>query len=336
MRHGAPLWSRYDADTLREIDEKGIPRNRPGTRFEKWRINSLGFRGDEIRPAKPPGLRRVVCLGQSESFGLYETADHEWPAQLGRLLRGRRPEVEVVNASVAGMGRLKRVSYVERYVLPLRPDVAVLTFNVFFEATAGSEGTASTTRPTWWRVFWDEGPRSRALAKARLRLRDAVPGALWRSLRLRRLTWRLREVEHARQGRPLDDLAADRLGGFAAHLREMIELLRARGVAPIVTTYPTLGSEANLARDVLEASEERMYVSEYSDLGLIRIASAMNDAARRVAREMNVPLADTEAAVPKSAKYFADYVHYTDDGAALVARCVADALDRAHLLSPGD
>ncbi len=60
---GAPLGGRYDSDDLRQPDADGIPRNVPGARFEKWRIDAAGFRGPEVTLAKARGQRRIVCLG---------------------------------------------------------------------------------------------------------------------------------------------------------------------------------------------------------------------------------------------------------------------------------
>jgi hypothetical protein len=51
-----------------------------------------------------------------------------------------------------------------------------------------------------------------------------------------------------------------------------------------------------------------------------------------VARELGVALADVEEAMPKTSEYFADYVHYTDRGAELVAEHILSTLDRSGVL----
>ena len=62
--------------------------------------------GDFGAPSIPqdprPGEIRVLILGSSESFGLYESPGLEFPAQLASRLRDRG-DFEVVNAAVAGM-----------------------------------------------------------------------------------------------------------------------------------------------------------------------------------------------------------------------------------------
>lgn len=64
------------------------------------RINALGLRGGEVVEPKPAGRTRVVCFGDSITFG-YGVGDQETYAfLLGRELAGRG--VETVNAGVTG------------------------------------------------------------------------------------------------------------------------------------------------------------------------------------------------------------------------------------------
>jgi len=64
------------------------------------RIDALGLRGDGVSLPKPPGRRRVVCFGDSITFG-YGVGDQETYAfLLGRELAAQG--VETVNAGVTG------------------------------------------------------------------------------------------------------------------------------------------------------------------------------------------------------------------------------------------
>jgi lysophospholipase L1-like esterase len=341
LSYEAPLIAPYDADAIRTRDGDGLVRNLPGARFEKWRINQLGFRGPTVALHKPDGRRRVACLGTSESFGLYEREGEEWPAQLGRRLAASGADAEVINAAVVGLRRDTHLRYFDRYVQPLRPDVVVLYLNVIEEATyrtppAGEAAPAATAGgpvPTGWLppVSWS----SRALPKLQRAARAALPKGLWARLRQARLE---REVGRGEQTLgdhpPLDAVPAEAVTAFESHLRRLVVGLQARGVAPVLATYPTLGTGSNREEHRLEFLEERIWYFELSDLGLVDAAARLNDAVRRVAREMAVPLADADAAVPKTAEFFADYVHYTDAGAALVAAAVQGALEGGGLLGP--
>src|SRR5438094_4303139 len=81
IKYGAPLLSRYTYDAvLYSVDEYGI-KGRPNATFEKWQLNSFGFRGPELTLDKSPRKLRIACIGASETFGLHEQAGNEWPRQ---------------------------------------------------------------------------------------------------------------------------------------------------------------------------------------------------------------------------------------------------------------
>ena len=59
-------------------DELGI-RGRPNGRFKKWSLNSFGFRHQEMSLEPRPDCVRIIVLGASETFGLYESSGHGVP-----------------------------------------------------------------------------------------------------------------------------------------------------------------------------------------------------------------------------------------------------------------
>jgi lysophospholipase L1-like esterase len=327
LTYGAPLWKAYGPEILRRVDPGGFPQNVPGVRFEKWRINGLGFRGGEIQRDKAPGTLRIACLGQSESFGLYESEGGEWPARLGALLAPRG--VEVVNASVVGLGRRGRRPYLEGHVLPLRPDVLVLYVNVLAElgSSRPSDAGASPSEPP---PSW---ARSRFLAKLRIGIRGVVPASMRARLREWRIDRALRSRRQAEPGGGLADvLPAVKVVAFEEHLRELIRAARSSGATPVLVTYPVLVDEPNREAFHLQIADEQTWHPGWSELGLLDGQRKLNEAVLRVGREREAPVVDLAAAVPRTLEYFADDVHYTDRGAALIAERLRAALDEAGLL----
>src|SRR5207253_2605591 len=66
-------------------------------------INSLGTRGPEFAPAKPPDVIRVLCLGDSRTFGWGLSESETYCGVLQRLLGNHATvgrKVEVINAGV--------------------------------------------------------------------------------------------------------------------------------------------------------------------------------------------------------------------------------------------
>jgi lysophospholipase L1-like esterase len=332
ITYGAPLWSRYDSDMLRERDADGIPRNMPGARFEKWKINSLGFRGDEVAQNKPPRGRRIVCLGQSETFGLFESAGGEWPARLGRLLLSKQLDIEVINASVVGISGDKRQAYFEKYVMSLHPDVVVLYINIF-------DGTTPENSPAVQDVSPDEETslQSRLFPKLKPRLRAMLPEKVANAARTwnvdRRVRMLERDVLHGHP--PRDALPLENVVSFERYVRRMVQFLREKGVVPILATYPTLVNETNAERYHYYIANHRIWYPQFSEQGMFDISRKLNGIVRRVASDLAVPLVDADSSMPKTIEYFGDHVHYSDKGAQFVAERVVEVAEKAGLLGTG-
>jgi lysophospholipase L1-like esterase len=98
----------------------------------EWRVslNSEGFRDEERSPAKPPGVFRIVCLGDSWTFGMTVDRDQTYPSRLQALLRERFPSqaFEVWNRGVLGYSSYQGLLLLEKLIGEWRPDVVVAGF----------------------------------------------------------------------------------------------------------------------------------------------------------------------------------------------------------------
>lgn len=90
-----------------------------------YRINNVGFRGEDISVDKPPGMRRILCLGDSFTFGEGVREEDAWPQRLGRLAG---PRTQVINAGVQGYDLDHEALYLFLYGRQLDPDVVVVAF----------------------------------------------------------------------------------------------------------------------------------------------------------------------------------------------------------------
>lgn len=88
--------------------------------------NRLGFRGREITTRKPQGVRRLVALGASTTYGIYVCPDQTYAAQLERLLKADPADSAVwgvINAGVPGWVSSETMLNFALRILPLNPDV---------------------------------------------------------------------------------------------------------------------------------------------------------------------------------------------------------------------
>src|SRR5262245_35897910 len=95
-------------------------------RTNRCACRTHGDQGDLAVP-KPSGVLRVLCLGDSCTFGLRVPGDVTYAAVLERLLRETAPGSEVWNLGVPGYTSAHGVRLLER-AARFEPDVVVLAF----------------------------------------------------------------------------------------------------------------------------------------------------------------------------------------------------------------
>jgi hypothetical protein len=96
-------------------------------RRDRQPINALGYRDLERVQPKPAGVRRLVCLGDSFTWGVGVLFDDAWPQRVERTLsRARGEHWEAVNLAEPGMNAVEQVSRLDSEGFGYGPDVVVL------------------------------------------------------------------------------------------------------------------------------------------------------------------------------------------------------------------
>jgi lysophospholipase L1-like esterase len=93
-------------------------------------LNSEGFRDVELPKEKPSFVFRIVCLGDSWTFGWNVAQNQAYPQTLKALLRREFSDTnfEVFNLGVGGYASFNGLNLLNTKVLDLKPDVAVIGF----------------------------------------------------------------------------------------------------------------------------------------------------------------------------------------------------------------
>ncbi|MGH7767580.1 MAG: GDSL-type esterase/lipase family protein [Candidatus Binatia bacterium] len=117
----------------RSLERRFLPRLPDSLRRNpKWEIstNSEGFRTAEFAKVKPPGTFRIVCLGDSWTFGSNVDQNKAYPQQLTALLARNFPRAnfEVLNLGVMGYSSYQGLELLKRQVLDLYPDLVLIGF----------------------------------------------------------------------------------------------------------------------------------------------------------------------------------------------------------------
>lgn len=262
------------------------------------RTNSLGLRERELPIPKPGGVRRVVFLGDSVTFGAGVRDDEPFPRRLeAALAEGGVGPIQTVNTAVVGYNTVQELARLEQVGLAYQPDVVVLTFvvNDLLETFS---------------IFDHQYQPTGLLAGPKIWLR--------RNSHLYRFTqnlyWRVaQEIRRARQG-PTEPLRKrERVEERLATLAEIVRLSRAQGARFLLVLYPD-----NLGDPVSPGpSGERLTVRE--------------ELARFAAREQ-VPLVDLTAALgdvrdPRARQYrLREDPHPSPAGHAAIAEALREPL----------
>lgn len=325
------------------IDENGIPRNIPNVHYKRWKINSLGFRGKEIDPEKKKGQIRIVCFGASETLGLFESEGKEWPSQLGEMLKDQYPEVEVINAAIWGLRQHMRKAYIEKYVLPLKPDIIVMNhYRLLTHIKDSIKGVEEKIilRPSIPKT----AHQSKIHISANKLLSDFRNNILYKYLpkrlmsyyrmskerqMMRRQRKLLREQEQKclNNRRPLDVVPEHIIIQYEKDLSSFVEYLKERNIVPVMTTFPTLTSFSN--KDIYEMiliNNRLTFIVEISENGILDAMDKLRNVIKRTAEKQNVACVDINSLIPKTSEYFFDNFHYTDKGAGLFAGSIHKTL----------
>lgn len=109
-------------------------RERLAVPFQGKRVktNELGLRNPAIAAPISSALR-VVCMGESLTFGWGVNEEEAYPRVLEKILQEHAPSdrrIEVINAGQVGYSSYQGLQFFEKVIAPLAPDVVTIPFVV--------------------------------------------------------------------------------------------------------------------------------------------------------------------------------------------------------------
>jgi len=211
------------------------------------RIDNLGFRGRDLPERKAPSTIRLLCLGDSYTFGDHVDDDQAYPALLESDLRARRPGlgVEVINAGANGFGILDESIFWKEKGVRLSPNVVILTFS--------PNDISDMARP----ALMISGMREHAVLKSRpvvgTMIRFLQDSAVFNAMQI----LAARVVVAARGHGAIPVMEPSRAGPetapreWEAYHQALVALgrdLRARRLRGLLVLYPSFGNAAGTER----------------------------------------------------------------------------------------
>jgi hypothetical protein len=319
IRSDTPLLASPSYTDLTIQDSLGT-RGRPFAKFEKWKLNGSGFRGREVALTPRPECVRVAVMGASETFGYAESPGKEYPAQLADSLE-RTGCYEVINAAITGLPTTGQIQLWENWISRFDPNVVVIyTSPAFYLSNdppefhgpyRGRSGAAPT--PFTPRII------------GRLKDRINYPDFIQR----RRVE---RKIAKAVGGEPASwvyrEVPDDRLALYRLHLDSLVTSVRAKGAVPVLVTHAMrFGASMNEEdRDLLRSW--RQFSPRATEAVIMDFERRAAGAVREVARNRNVPLVDAASVMTGHTKWFADFIHFNDTGAGIIAGVIARRIEQ--------
>lgn len=294
--------------------------------------NSFGLRGAEIALKKPAGVRRIVCLGGSSTYGNGPQSDGAtWPARLQVLLNQRRPEVpvEVINGGAPSWSTFESLINLAFRMVEFEPDLVIV-----YHAT-NDAAPALWPNPTFdnshFRAVWPV-VRPSPLEKV---FEHSMTYLIWRKYGTDYLDKRadlgfygIRNYE-ANYEDPFGDGPFPRRGfqNFERNLRSIVALARAHGARVLIMTQANLASDDN---NYNTGRNKHRAIAELTEITM------------RVAAELEVAVLDAKPVLEERAaaqiaesgeqNVFTNGVHLRNAGATFLSELIGDFILAEDLL----
>lgn len=298
--------------------ETGMDFGLPGQSFVRFRpdpellytmrpsrrgVHRLGFPGEPFDAPKPPGVCRVVFLGDS-------VPAQQFDRRLERILTRLRPSAVVDGVSLAMPGYTSHQGRIalERHGELLEPDIVVVLYgwNDHWLAAGAADAEKVVTRR--------DGPLLRA-AGAAYRSSRLVQAGAWLAQRLRR---------SARGAGATERVLRVPIDAYERNLEAIGERASRGGALLLLVSPPTSFYDRGVPSYYLE---QEYAVSADSAVQLHR---SYNERLRRLARRRGWPLLDLERQLEGASEvqwiFLEDGIHLTEEGADELVERIAKAL----------
>ena len=321
IRYGTPVLSPFRSQSDMLVRDVNGLHGRPRARFRQFVLNNLGMRGPDVAVLPSAGTSRVITLGASETFGLYEPEGSEFPRRLEACLNamlenGERSSkrAEVLNAGLPGLTIPTSVQDLTLRLRHFLPDVVLLypspaqylDDEAPVAARPDSSGGGIGSGPSRWAWLY---PRSAGRVRDAVKAATPSPVATW--LRKRQIEQSLRQ--HGPDWR-FDSWPRDRAEVLDRDLRHFIGVTRALGATPLLMAHANRFAP-NSPRDEHMLVAWEKFHPRASGAVLVAFDSVARELVRRAGADSGVAVVDLPATFPaERSQLFADFALHGSGG----------------------
>jgi len=300
--------------------------------------NSLGFRGEEP-PINFLNSLKIITVGGSTTECTFISDGKTWTDVLSKKLKGEFRYLWMNNAGFDGHSTFGHIVLMEDYIVKLKPDIVLFLVGANDQSIMDpNEQDLEILRSKY--VFTSVKSFFKSMANhSEVFALGLNIYRYWKAVQI--------GVEHAEfdfnnykridLNRYLNDdylktkkqsLEASKVYAeeFRKRLQKLIKISTNNHIEPVLITQPAFYGD--FIDDVTKVDFQFTAISW-------ELLEIFNDVTRQVGKENNILVIDLAKEMPKSSKYYYDWLHYTNEGAEKVAEIIYNIL-YSHLVDKFD
>lgn len=288
--------------------------------------NGLGFRGLEW-PADPAAFYKIITVGGSTTACHFLDDTKTWPYVLAQQLKGPKP-LWLNNAGLDGHSTFGHEILLNDHLKQLHPDLILFLTGINdIENDQPSFHDKLSTKGAYtdFRHFIFENSEVLNL------LLNLSRG--WKAQKLNNTSSNWWDPQKQPPLLLADTFIRQRLQeqepfllAYRKRLSGLIDTCKANGIRPVMLTQPML---PGIGKDPVTGVDlETIEINEKLNGKLDwLILERYNEVLRTLCAEKQVKLIDLARLMPRDSRYYYDKAHFTNEGAAMVAKIVADSMN---------
>ncbi len=311
------------------VNQKEIISNRLNPKLDSLIIltrNSLGFRGPDT-PRNFDRYLSIITVGGSTTACHFLNDNKTWPYLLGTYLKHDFKNIWVNNAGFDGHSTFGHTVLLNDYVKNLKPKVVLFLTGVNDIENEGpsffDKLKIKNEYPDLLNYLYNNSEVVNVIVNF---ARGAKAKRFNNTTQLMKKPGDLGVLEMSNQQKKHKlDQQYKYLPGYGERLGALIDTCKQNGILPVFLTQPCLygyGIDSitgvNLATAKVEDGMNGALLADLLDL--------YNSKVKEVCTSRAAPVIDLAGLLPKNSLYYYDQTHYTNEGAAVVAKVIAEKM----------
>ncbi len=289
--------------------------------------NGLGLRGPEY-PTNPGDYVKIFTIGGSTTACVTLNDGQTWPDRLfGRLKSQLKANIWLNNAGLNGHSTFGHRILLNSHIKTLQPDyiLYLIGINDIGRKDLNRYDKAMTTEHSGLKQKFTAASELLSTLQVLYRSMKAFDAGVNHHYDMDFTELPTVEYSAADTEQALKEHREIYAQSYSMRVQQLITDTIAAGAQPILLTQPGLMGRGIDPTTGVELSTLSFH-EETSALTQWQILEVYNNTLRKLAKENGVLLIDTAAKMPKDSKYYFDWIHYSKEGAQLMAEIIAESL----------